>query len=177
MTRRLSDLREPPVEGRSYLVPAISYPYFGAMDVWPVFGPMHTDVEFLHFPHAHYHVDARFLTARQHQRLLTHAEWGGIETVVGRWPLKTMGTALPTGRPGLIRRRCRRAGYGHAFQNNPTIEAMRAHYGHPAPAVRLADGRVLCPHRKADLTQLPPDDAGNVLCPLHGLKVCVGVSA
>jgi nitrite reductase/ring-hydroxylating ferredoxin subunit len=52
--------------------------------------------------------------------------------------------------------------------------ALRKHYGEPAEAIRLADGRKLCPHRKADISSFPIDAEGMVICPLHGLKVRCG---
>jgi hypothetical protein len=175
-TPRLSDLREPPVVGRFYLVPVIrDYPYCGKVDTWPVLGPKHSDGEFIKFFHQHYHVDARFLTAAQERYILRTApeRYSTIEGCVGGWPLSNSGRDLPKGRPVLARRKCRRETYGYAFGHQDGIKALRAYYGERVEAVRLDDGRVLCPHRKADLTQFPPDADGMVMCPLHGLNVCV----
>lgn len=168
--QKLADLREPPVVGRFYLVPAIvGYPYFGKVDTWPVIGPKHADGEFIKLFDEHYHIDARFLTAAQ-ERFAMGSYSLSIEEVVGRTPLATRGSPLPKGRPTLVRRKCRRDTYGHVYGHHDEIKAMRAHYGEP-DAIRLADGRTLCPHRKADLTQFPRDADGMVTCPLHGLRV------
>lgn len=182
MIERLSDLREPPVVGRFYLVPVVrDYPYFGRVDIWPVLGPKHEDAEFINYPHHHYHLDARFLTAEQEAWMVRRGRFiAGLEdddaaliAVVGRSPLNYDGVPLPKGRPKLAPRKCRRLTYGYAYSDRPQIEALRKHYGNPVDAIRLDDGRALCPHRKADLTQFPPDEAGVVVCPLHGLRVCI----
>lgn len=171
MVPKLSDLREPPVVGQFYLVPVVpSYPYCGIMGEWPVIGPKHVDGEFINFHLEHYHVDARFLTASQERRVTNYYSAYSIEGGVGRAPLCSRGSELPKGRPVLARRKCRRSGYGYAHGDKEGIKALRAHYGEP-DAVRLDDGRVLCPHRKADLTQFPTDADGFVTCPLHGLRV------
>jgi hypothetical protein len=178
--QRLADLREPPTVGTFYLVPVIeAFPYYGRVDTWPVIGPKHRDADFFSFKDEHYHVDARFLTAAQ-ERFLTKGDvWGyptEIEDVVGRGPLADRDRSLPKGRPALRRRKCRRATYGHVYGHTREVQALRDHYREPAAPLRLADGRLLCPHRKADLSNFPPDADGLVTCPLHGLRVCIGKS-
>lgn len=171
MTPKLSDLREPPVVGQFYLVPVVrDYPYCGFTGEWPVIGPKHVDGEFIQFHLEHYHVDARFLTAAQEKRVTNSSSEWSIEGVVGSAPLCSRGSDLPKGRPVLARRKCRRDGYGYAHGDKEGIKALRAHYGE-LDAIALDDGRKLCPHRKADLTQFPPDADGFVMCPLHGLRV------
>lgn len=176
----LADLREPPVVGMFYMVPAIErYPYHGRVDTWPVIGPKHTDMDFFDFPSEHYHVDARFITARQERFLVGYWKlWQqSVVDVVGRSPIASRGHPLPKGRPILVRRKCRTAAYGYSFSSMKPVQALRAHYGDPAQPIRLADGRLLCPHRKADLSQFPADEAGMVTCPLHGLRVQCGEAA
>lgn len=174
MIAQLSSLREPPEVGRFYLVPVIrDFKYMGRVDSWPVIGPAHTDNDILNFLHRHYHVDARFLTATQVKFI---ENWSGhtVNGAVGRWPLHTRGVDLPRGRPNVARRKCRTADSNYVYGDNPVIQELRKAYGERVEPVRLSDGRVLCPHRKADLTQFPVDDDGIVTCPLHGLRVCVG---
>jgi hypothetical protein len=173
----LSDLREPPVVGRFYLVPVVrDYPYCGFKGEWPVIGPKHTDVEFIQFQHEHYHIDGRFLTAAQERWVTNYYSAQSLEWILGGLPLCHLGSVLPKGRPVLVRRKCRRASYGYAHSDKEAIRALHAHYGEP-DAIKLDDGRKLCPHRKADLTQFPPDAGGFVTCPLHGLRVQCGVPA
>ena len=175
---KLADLREPPVVGQFYLVPVVrNFRYYGIVGDWPVIGPKHRDVDFFNFPHEHYHVDARFLSAAQERVVLSNFYASEIEHAVGKAPLFDLVTALPKGRPQLGRRKCRRATYGHTFGDQPAIRALRKHFGEVVEAIRLDDGRILCPHRKADLTQFPVESDGTVMCPLHGLRVCVSAQA
>lgn len=176
--QRLADLREPPQEGRFYLVPVVAaFPYHGRVDDWPVIGPKHTDADFFRFTLEHYHIDGRFLTERQCRFLqsrTTSRAYPSIESVLNGFPLSSHDARLPNGRPPLRRRKCRVAAHDYKLGHRPEIQALRAHFGDPAQPIRLGDGRVLCPHRKADLTQFPADQDGVVTCPLHGLRVCVG---
>lgn len=180
----LSELREPPVVGCFYMVPVVNdYPWHGRRRTWPVLGPMHDDAEFFNFSEPHYHLDIRFLETRQLPFVRKHAEGalnyapgdvrfdGDLESAaVLIYPVVSRGDPLPKGRPALARRRCQRASF-HCPVVDGRISKMRAHYGEPAEPIRLADGRKLCPHRKVDLSQFPPDTDGIVTCPLHGLRV------
>lgn len=181
MTPVLSELRAPPTPGCFYMVPAIRYKWMGRWGQWPVAGPMHKDDDFFDFPYAHYHVDGRFLTA--HQAKFINAEGrsffenrargplGRAEFILGRYPLITFGVDLPKHRPPLIRRKCRYAERGpYQFGDSKQVKELNDHYGQP-DAIRRADGRLLCPHRKYDLSQHTPDENGIVTCPLHGLRV------
>jgi hypothetical protein len=179
VTILLSDLREPPVVGRFYMVPAIYYRWNGKDGHWPVVGPLHEDVEFFGFRPHHYHVDLRFLTASQF-KLATRSGWrrplssvmaSDAEHAVAAQPLACLDLPIPRGRPALIRRRCRLSSREYAFPNEPAIQKLNEHYGSPAAPIRLCDGRLLCPHRKADLSTYAPDANGVVTCPLHGLRV------
>lgn len=173
MTPLLSDLREPPVVGKFYMVPVIrNYWYCGKMGDWPVIGPMHVDADFFNFTTAHYHVDARFISPSMEDRLINGTFYASsLQGVVGGVPLSDRSNPVPKGRPMLARRKCYRSTYGNSYQERPEIKALNAHYGAPAQPIDLADGRRLCPHRKVDLSQFPADENGIVVCPLHGLRV------
>ena len=181
-TPKLSDLRAPPEVGRFYLVPAVEYIWLERMDWWPVAGPLHSDDDFFAFPHRHYHVDPRFFTAAQERAALSNAHfWEGnrsLEEACGRWPLVRRGEPLPKGRPALIRRKCRRSEREtYAFSDMPGPRKLNLHFcgrKKAAEPIRLADGRLLCPHRKYDLSQHTPGPDGIVVCPLHGLRVRCG---
>lgn len=187
--QRLADLREPPVPGRYYLVPIIrDYPWHGKRGDWPVLGPLHEDAEFFGFSEVHYHVDVRFLTARLRnwaaRQLVGRYQSNDIERdlalVASAYPLSSRGEAVPKGRPATRRLKCIVASHLTPLLKiaPASIEAALANrYGSPAAPIRKADGRILCPHRKVDLSQFPPDNDGTVTCPLHGLKVCVGMPA
>jgi len=186
-TPLLSDLREPPVVGRYYLVPVVQdYPWHGRVNDWPVIGPKHTDARFFNFADEHYHLDLRFLTARQEAWAASCAGWHRMEgdrfrdgvIAVSGAPLTYRGKTLPKGRPELMRRKCRHVSYPSVLPDfNTAFHKLQDAYGAPAEAIRLDDGRVLCPHQKADLTQFPRDANGIVQCPLHGLRVRCAVPA
>lgn len=170
---KLAELREPPIVGRFYLVPVVPYIYCGKEGDWPVLGPMHTDVEHFNFPYRHYHVDPRFLTERQvlqvteYYRPFRHS----LAAVVGGSPLNNRGRPLPKGRPTLKRRRCRSAETQYVHGNELPVINLRATFSDPAEPIRKPDGRLLCPHRKVDLSSFERDEGGIVTCPLHGLRV------
>lgn len=168
----LSELREPPIVGKFYMVPVVRhYPYYGHIADWPVIGPLHSDEEFFNFPAAHYHVDIRFVSRAQMDWFATTGGLPSLANAVGTSPLYYRGAPLT--RPEMRRRKCQSVEACHAYQDKPAVRLFREHYGTAAAAIFTKDGRALCPHRKADLTQFPADDEGNVMCPLHGLTVCV----
>lgn len=182
----LSSLRQAPEVGRLYMVPVVrSYPWHSRVDDWPVIGPAHADVEFFNFPHIHYHLDPRFLTAAQERFIARQgrraARFHGlageeIDIAVSGYPVSSRDDPLPKGRPQIVRRRCRRASYGFALLGH-RVDRLREHFGNPAEPIRRRDGRLLCPHRKVDLSQFPADAEGIVTCPLHGLRVRCGAPA
>lgn len=174
---RLADLREPPKVGTFYMVPVVRHIWCGTEAEWPVLGPMHSDAEFFKFPKRHYHVDARFVTARLAQRIVSHAG-GSVASAAQRYPLSQRygknEPDLPSGRPLLKRLKCRTAEFEYHHGHQDVIAELRAHYGEQAEPIVRPDGRLLCPHRKVDLSQFTPDADGLVTCPLHGLRVrCV----
>lgn len=181
--KRLAELREPPVPGRTYLVPVVEdYPYFARRDDWPVIGPRHADGEFFNFPDPHYHVDPRFLTEGQARFIARRAYLPDkkdgsarrLDMVVGSYPLSSRGSEVPKGLPVLKPRRCRASTYGYAYSGNPAIRALNEAFEGRQAAICMRDGRKLCPHRKVDLSTFLPDDNGFVTCPLHGLRVQMG---
>lgn len=178
----LSELRKPPVIGRTYMVPVVHFIYLDREDHWPVLGPMHTDVKHFNFPEPHYHIDARFVTgeqARVMRRYTRGSIWSdGIDPLlatVSGVPLSKLrrwnAADLPKGMPELKALRCARKAHLHPFNNRGAFMDMRAEYSDPALPIHKPDGRLLCPHRKVDLSSFPPDADGVVVCPLHGLRV------
>jgi len=177
VTEVLSTLRTPPVVGRYYLVPVVAYIYCGRTGDWPVLGPLHTDREHFNFPDAHYHVDARFLTAQQAQGIERYGKsWYriGIAGVTGAQPLFRRGEPHKKGRPQLKRRKCRSTELPYVHGDRAPVLALRQDFADPAMPIAKTDGRLLCPHRKVDLSSLQPDEHGIVTCPLHGLRVKCG---
>lgn len=167
----LSELREPPVPGRFYMVPVIDFVYFGFRGQWPTLGPLHHDREEIGFEPLHFHVDFRFLHARQ-VRQIDGIYWGAsAETTVSSAPLNRRDLEIPR-QAYLAKRRCRVSGWTYSPPERPKwLEAFDRRFGAVAEPRRLADGRLLCPHRKVDLSSFAPDAEGIVTCPLHGLRV------
>lgn len=182
----LSELREPPIAGKYYLVPTVEYRLRGLKGPWPVIGPRHDDATDLNFPHLHYHLDGRFLSDRMlnaiggwygskeravaavvltEPRNIENCEW--TATKYGRLPAK----------PTLRRRKCRHSIWTYPPSARASLikhigeDRIGARLGLPAKAIHRRNGQVLCPHRKVDLSSLPRDREGMVTCPLHGLKV------
>lgn len=182
-TPLLSELREPPVVGQFYMVPVIRQFYWhGRRGDWPVIGPMHEDKHFFDFDELHYHIDARFLTKPQAAFAASHCpkrilNIGGFEpeivTISGAPLSNWYSRTLPRGRPALARRKCTRESYeSMVLQVHPDARRkLEARYGAIATPIHRRDGRMLCPHRKVDLSQFVPDANGIVTCPLHGLRV------
>jgi hypothetical protein len=135
-----------------------------------VIGPLHHDKEGINFPHNHYHIDGRFLPPH----IAKHAYescTARIASTINNFPLYRRGeehVALPV----LKRRKCTNLDYEWIIPDSLTAKwGLIEKYGAPAPAIHLKDGRILCPHRKANLSSFPPDENGRVRCPLHGLVV------
>lgn len=173
MIQRIADLREPPVVGRFYLVPFVRFTWLGVEADWPVLGSMHTDADVLKFTARHYHVDPRFVGAKLASRISVYGE--DVAELIQRYPLSPRHGSkdvLPLGRPAVRKFRCATADIPYFHGHQPSIGELRRLY-EPAIAIRRADGRKLCPHRKVDLSQFPADANGLVTCPLHGLRVCV----
>lgn len=174
----LSDLREPPVVGRYYMVPVIEADnWAGVNGPLPVIGARHTDADDFNFPEPHYHVDIRFLTASEYRRAGggNYRGWSPEMVVAGlpisnsnRWDKS--GRGVPIGRPPLARRRCARVQPPYAAGQEATIVRFREKHG-TVDAIGLKDGRKLCPHRRVDLSSIPADADGITTCPLHGLRV------
>lgn len=183
-TSLLSELRAPPVVGQFYMVPAVHFNWCGIETWWPVLGPLHTDREFFNFSSPHYHVDARFVRKDLAKRASLHD--AGIFSQAQRSPLarrlEANAPEVPTGRPALRRFKCQSTEFPYHFDHQPAVMELRKHHGdghskQDTKPIKLADGRLLCPHRKVDLSSFQPDASGIVTCPLHGLRVQCGSAA
>lgn len=170
----LSDLREPPVAGRYYMVPVIDYKYCSRDGQWPTLGPLHHDKGDVGFEHLHFHVDFRFLTARQVRQVAGHYWRRSAAVTVAIAPLCDRREEIPR-KPYLAKRKCRVSGWAYALPSRARwMDKFDARYGTVAEPIRIKGGRLLCPHRKVDLSSFEPDADGIVTCPLHGLRVRCG---
>jgi hypothetical protein len=183
--QKITDLREPPVVGRYYLVPCVRYYWHGMVESWPVIGPPHHDAEIGFMP-IHYHIDARFLTRKQ-QRLAfeerTYSRGHKNFSIrqynasplseidqTNEWNVKRYGP-IPR-KPTLEKRICTNLKLHWPLPFKPgENEPMWLWFTDLAGAIERPDGRLLCPHKKVDLSQFEPDADGIVTCPLHGLRV------
>lgn len=176
--QKITDLRKPPVVGKWYLVPCVVYNWHGMKSLWPVIGPLHHDKE-IGFNLLHFHIDARFLTKRQaglaRQSFLS--QWPKYNSSPLSEPVAdTYNWAEKYGpiarKPTFHRKKCSSLDYRWHPTTTPKPESLLWSKFGPTPcAIERPDGRLLCPHKKVDLSQFEPDADGIVICPLHGLKV------
>lgn len=157
---RVTELTEPPVVGRSYLVPCVRYAWFHWRSLWPVFLPRHNDREFFDFDYQHYHVDPRFVSRRYY-----HLSRQGREFFSS--PLTHRDAPEPV-LEGYFKRLCRRDMRTYPYSHVAAVRAIRRHY----EGVQCERGPAgwICPHRRTPLGSFPVVD-GVVTCPLHGLRV------
>lgn len=181
---RVTELCAPPVVGRFYLVPTVRWRWHGWVREWPVFLPRHSDVELLNFPHAHYHIDPRFVDAGVWRSLETWEVSRRAFGALQRAPLVrnrrgTYACGAPP-EPTWRRRQCRRIGgvarscaatgvLPFLFGDHAGVRAIRAHFAGQVCARNRAGW--VCPHRHAALGSLTPDVEGVITCPLHGLRI------
>jgi hypothetical protein len=180
MTPILSDLRMPPIVGQFYMVPTVLYEWGPYTEAWPVIGPMHHDKGPINFPTVHYHIDGRFLSKR-FQRFAYEGSCYNGATFINGSPLHCkshLGIGSLPSKPTLARRKCTNLDYKWSLPLIATRKKWKLPqtYGEPAQAIHLKDGRMLCPHRKANLSSFEPDNNGIVVCPLHGMAVYCGRS-
>lgn len=170
--QRIDELTAPPVVGQRYLVPTVLYPWHGVRKAWPVMGPRHEDGEHIGFHYEHYHVDIRFVSRSDAERV------GGavldLGEIAARAPLSTRDEPehpSPVWRPRL----CHRAGNDYPYGEHRTlgfIPKLRAAYA-GRRCGKNAAGLLVCPHKGFVLNSLQPDANGRVVCPLHGLVIDV----
>ena len=162
----------------------------------PVLGPQHADVEFIGFPHQHFHVDWRFLDAGSRRRADFYS--GHLEALGGmverKGPVmhevhRTPVTSVTPDWPEGVDARRHYMIEDEALQNVPksawfrwkrfTAKAVFPDYEHSLPswlgpmydAYEGAELKgLVCPHRGASLEGLEVDSENCVTCPLHGLR-------
>jgi hypothetical protein len=149
--------------GKPYLVPCVrassTPPSYARPGDWvPVLLPEHEDREIIGVPYAHYHLDFRFLSDRQHR--LVH-----LGSIMHRdlWPTPKPGLTLYVGELEYRRKKCRRRmpiNYPHHLPTwYPRLE--KAYTG-----ACMVNRR--CPHKGIDLSGCEARN-GVILCPGHGL--------
>lgn len=180
--QHISTLAEPPIVGRTYIVPCVEL----AGDWWPVQGPQHADAD-LGVPMQHVHYDGRFMTAaqvftnlvtiRRTQRLAAQAELdaGAEKLGIVEWLFGRAHGRLPDDAAIQL---VHQVVPGDAFVDRPR-RCRRSSLEFPAGGVQAAlepqfEGIVTdcrtCPHRGMRIDQQPEDEEGGVVCPGHGLR-------
>jgi hypothetical protein len=152
--------------GQLYQIPHVRGAFFGLRRDWPVLGPEHEDLEFINFPHQHYHIDYRFVPGPA----LRHAMAAQSSSL--RRPVREQvfyGAVLHgedmADQPVLRPARFLRQWPEYPRAKAKWLPALEAAYAEE----KLRHGRY-CPHRGADLSALPADAKGCATCPLHGLR-------
>jgi Rieske [2Fe-2S] domain len=195
--QRVDRLKEPPVVGRWYLVPAILWdrnaPFVAGRSEketltdlqlsrgarwWPVWGNKHSDVEHFNFPHLHYHVDPRFLT-RRHIRETTSWSRTVLQSIQAS-PLNHADLKSGPPKPQLRRMRCSLSHSEWGFADAKAVIALNAAFtGKQCPSGKRG---FVCPHKHFPLGTVESVN-GVVTCPLHGMRidaatgVCLGSSS
>lgn len=170
--QKITDLREPPIVGKYYLVPTINYVWDHMFSEWPVMGPLHHDKE-IDFPSIHFHVDPRFLRGAQVKKAFKKLGSFGVPNYNSMpiVPLYGRDDSFPR-KPTYKKRRCFSNEYIWHHNTTPKASAVVwQKWGDRPQAIHRPDGRMLCPHKKVDLSQFPKDADGSLICPLHGMRV------
>lgn len=173
---RVSELTSAPVVGQFYLVPTVTYPWL--MDkpsftkAWPVLGGKHEDAEHLGFADEHYHVDSRFVSARDYERAMNR-NYRGVVTFEGT-PLSMRGhyeggvwRIKP--HPPVVwqRRKCMRDLHRPTRVRELGVRIDAVYAG---KTCKHGKGGFICPHKGLALGTVPVVD-GIITCPLHGLRI------
>jgi len=161
--------------GEFYTISTVKAWFHDRLDVWPVLGPKHEDIEHIGFAPQHYHLDYRFFNDRQYKFILRRTvRLRGYDipleaAVLFAELIVEIYRNDPLPKPVLRRRKCRRAmpSSEGAFALH-RIGWLSKLYDAYADKI-LLPGRI-CPHRGAPLTGLDIDVEGCVTCPLHLLR-------
>lgn len=145
--------------GRFYVVPTVRGRIHTMDHDWPVLGPKHEDTEIIHFSHHHYHIDWRFVSQSDFERLCQRRA-GHYGTVLHE------GGTNPDGLPPaeMRRRKCLRTFESvGSYPRAPWLLELEAKYAKS----RITN--LICPHRGISLEGCARD--GDVVtCPGHGLR-------
>jgi len=137
----------------------------------PITGPYHEDKDIIGFPQAHWHIDWRFVNARDLPVRFTEkwAEHAG-KYLFGK-VLSTHGhpdgQQMTEVQSGLRRMKCKRA-----YPNYPRVAAFWLPQLEAAYKKCQLKASLICPHKGIPLGGLEMRD-GIVECPGHGLRWCV----
>jgi hypothetical protein len=134
--------------------------YFSPNEWVPLIGEKHCDTELIYFPLQHYHVDWRFVKDRKFKKV-KESHWPkGRNYFMGIVIIAQSISEIKIMRMKMLRQM--------PEYPNPIIftKPLEQHYqGAVAKKHR-------CPHQGADLSSIAPNEKGQIVCPLHGLRFC-----
>lgn len=176
---RITLLTQPPVIGKCYLVPVVTFPWHERVRDWPVFLPRHDDAAHLNFVHQHYHIDPRFVGgwdwhfAKKHNLYRAYWPWepGTVMTdddafaALQASPLNRLDMPLPKVHWKALR--CIRAAMPYQFSESISKKLTPHFIGQQC---RTSKTGWICPHKRVPLGSFPIID-GVITCPLHGLQI------
>lgn len=157
--------------GKFYMVPCIKTTAkcaYGSGEFVPVIGPEHRDVEFINFPHSHWHVDWRFASTRTFKRARYDALRPASHVyavVLQRWGWgdPQYNWQLVEGEVVMKRMKCKRELPPYPHKEARWLPKLEAAF-----AKACMTGMV-CPHKGLPLEGCAMD--GDVVqCPGHGLR-------
>lgn len=164
LIKRITDLTEPPLPGEFYLVPTVRGRWCGEVDYWPVWGEKHEDAKFFNFNLDHYHLDRRFIAKEEDAYAAV-----GAPLHSGPTQYETDPRNAPLPAPEWRRRKCYRAETDFPTYRKE-VKAMQT----TLAGVQCRRGAGwICPHRGFDTGSIHPNQAGIIICPLHGLQIHV----
>lgn len=196
--QRSDRLKEPPVVGNWYLVPAILWQFRMPWDAdsssdeeiitklqkakgakwWPVWGSKHNDVEFFNFETLHYHIDPRFLTKRHRAEASGYGDRTTLQTIQAQ-PLNHAKLKSGPPKPQLRRMRCSMAHSEWGYADRVTVANLNTAFAGKQCA--MGKRGFVCPHKLFPLGSIEAVD-GVITCPLHGLRIdaktgsCIGAA-
>ncbi len=159
--------------GRYYMIPCVKtnrLQRVGRGEWVPVIGPLHEDADIVGFPYPHWHVDWRFASKKQVQRI-GRGPLGFDERRLFAQPIqyhlsdgKTL--LIESGPDPILRRiKCKREmpAYPFAAAREAWLSKLEHAYAH----CRLK--QKICPHRNLPLEGVE-QHGDTVTCPGHGLR-------
>lgn len=195
--QRADRLKEPPVVGQFYLVPAILWNRRSRCNAgessedevlrelqgkgakwWPVWGSKHNDIEYFGFRPLHYHIDPRFLNKRHWSEFRNPLRSPLLQ--VQATPLNHSDLKSGPPKPQLRRMRCTMAHSEWGHSNAIPVTKLNAAFG--GQQCRKGKRGFVCPHKLFPLGSVQVVD-GVITCPLHGLRIdaqsgrCLGTAA
>lgn len=155
--------------GKYYKVPCVVVPkldhnglepYFAGRTM-PIIDNLHNDIDILNVKMFHYHIDWRFVDKRI---------FNSFDDIFGVPDFQRVAKVIWVdiqNKPEIIYKnlRCKRD-FEVVFP-----EKYQKLFNEKYKGAKLIKGHI-CPHKLQDLSNVNPNEKGEIVCPLHGLKFC-----